>query len=92
MATAPRYHDGGLAGLKPDEVPAVLRRGEEVLTANDPRHRNNGGGLAPAPAQVTVRNINLFDTQMIGDYLSTQPGERAILNVVSRNKSALGIA
>lgn len=27
--------------LKPDEVPAVLQRGEEVLTAKDPRHRNN---------------------------------------------------
>lgn len=38
---APRYHTGGIAG---DEVPAILRRGEEVLTENDPRHRNNFGG------------------------------------------------
>lgn len=30
-------------GLKPGEVPAVLQEGEEVLTANDPRHRNNVG-------------------------------------------------
>lgn len=27
--------------LKVDEVPAVLQKGEEVLTADDPRHRNN---------------------------------------------------
>lgn len=50
---APRYHTGGMAGqaandplaanddLKDDEVPAVLREGEEVLTSHDPRHRNN---------------------------------------------------
>ncbi|WP_337875600.1 phage tail tape measure C-terminal domain-containing protein [Elioraea sp.] len=31
--TAPRYHTGGVAGLAPDEMPAILRRGEAVLTA-----------------------------------------------------------
>jgi hypothetical protein len=41
---AERYHSGGIAGLAPDEVPAILRRGEEVLTQADPRHRDNGGG------------------------------------------------
>jgi len=45
LALAPRYHRGGIAGLAPDEVPAILRRGEEVLTRNDPRHRRNGGGV-----------------------------------------------
>ena len=35
-----RYHGGGIAG---DEVPAVLLKGEEVLTRSDPRHRNNAG-------------------------------------------------
>ena len=39
-----RYHTGGIAGLAPDEVPAVLKKGEEVLTQADPRHRDNGGG------------------------------------------------
>lgn len=45
-SVAPRYHTGGIAGLKPNEVPAVLMAGEEVLTANDPRHKNNGGTMA----------------------------------------------
>lgn len=40
---APRYHTGGISGLRPDEVPAILQRGEEVLTRNDSRHRDNGG-------------------------------------------------
>ena len=44
FAGAPRLHGGGLAGLKPNEVPTILERGEEVLTRNDPRHRFNGGG------------------------------------------------
>ena len=30
--TAPRYHTGGIADLAPDELPAILRRGEAVLT------------------------------------------------------------
>ena len=31
FAGAPRYHSGGIAGLKADEVPAILQRGEMVL-------------------------------------------------------------
>lgn len=30
FAGATRYHSGGVAGLKPDEVPAILQRGEVV--------------------------------------------------------------
>jgi hypothetical protein len=52
---APRYHSGGIAGLRPDEVPAILQRGEEVLTADDPRHsRNSGAGLGAVNISVAV--------------------------------------
>ncbi len=44
FTNAMRYHSGGIAGLQPNEVPAILQRGEEVLTRNDPRHVGNGGG------------------------------------------------
>lgn len=45
---ARRYHGGGIPGLMAGEVPAVLMGGprgrrEEVLTASDPRHTDNGG-------------------------------------------------
>lgn len=43
FATAARYHKGGIAGIKPDEVPAILQKGEEVLTREDARHRRNAG-------------------------------------------------
>ncbi|WP_372808293.1 phage tail tape measure C-terminal domain-containing protein [Pontiella sp.] len=42
----PTYHDGGIAGLQPDEIPAILQRGEEVITSGDPRHRNNLSGAS----------------------------------------------
>lgn len=32
FAGAPRFHGGGLAGLRADEVPAILQRGEMVLS------------------------------------------------------------
>src|SRR3569832_821002 len=55
FVSAPRYHSGGVLGLKPDEVPAILQRGEEVLTCNDPRHRDNGGmGGSNVSVQMTI--------------------------------------
>ena len=39
--TLPFYHNGGIAGLRPDDIPLIAKRGEEIITQNDPRHRNN---------------------------------------------------
>ena len=44
FANARRYHTGGLAGFKANEVPIVAELGEELVTTSDPRHRNNMGG------------------------------------------------
>jgi len=38
---APRYHSGGIAGLRPDEVPAILQKGERIIP-------NGGGGAGQA--------------------------------------------
>ncbi len=35
FAGAPRMHNGGWAGLKPGEVPAILQRGERVLSRRE---------------------------------------------------------
>jgi lambda family phage tail tape measure protein len=48
FAGAPRMHGGGFAGLGPDEVPAILQRGEQVLSR---REVAAGAGSA----QITVR-------------------------------------
>lgn len=81
----PRYHTGGIAGLNPDEVPAVLQKGEEVLTANDPRHRNNGGA---ASNQQQIQINNLLDANQIADSLDgNQSFGNAIMNYITANKN-----
>jgi hypothetical protein len=51
FAGAPRMHSGGWAGIKPDEVPAILQRGERVLS----RREAAGYGQSSAPSvNVTI--------------------------------------
>jgi hypothetical protein len=69
-----RYHGGGIAGLRPDEVPAILQRGEEVLTADDPRHRANGG----VGGDVHLKNVIALDS-------ADRRGERVFLTFLSDN-------
>jgi tape measure domain-containing protein len=81
---APRYHVGGIAGMKPGEVPAVLQAGEEVLTRNDPRHVANGGGSGGS-----TRIVNVIDPNLVQDYMSSASGERVILNMIERNAGSV---
>ena len=82
---APRYHVGGIAGLRPGEIPAILERGEEVLTRNDPRHVANGGGGGGN----AVRVVNVIDPNLVQDYMSSSSGEQTILNVMQRNAGTI---
>ena len=62
--TAPRYHTGGLAGLAPDELPAILKRGEAVLTPEQMRALGGAMGREGRAAQPinVVMNISTPDT------------------------------
>jgi hypothetical protein len=42
---AQRYHTGGIAGLKPNEVPAILERGERVIPNGSPSPKAQAGGV-----------------------------------------------
>jgi len=44
FAGAPRMHAGGMAGLRPDEVPTILQRGERVLNRRETAQYSAGGG------------------------------------------------
>ncbi|MDX9688999.1 MAG: phage tail tape measure C-terminal domain-containing protein [Alphaproteobacteria bacterium] len=57
FAGAPRYHGGGIAGLKPDEVPAILQRGEEVVSRKDRQRRSTGVNVV---MHITTPDANSF--------------------------------
>ena len=42
---APRYHKGGIAGLRPNEVPAILERGERVIPNGQTGSAGGTGGV-----------------------------------------------
>jgi tape measure domain-containing protein len=74
----------GLMGESGPEAIVPLRRG---------RDGRLGVEMNSAPAQpaqdMSTRIINVLDPSVVGDYLATPSGERAILNVIRRNRSAL---
>jgi tape measure domain-containing protein len=74
---APRYHSGGLAGLKADEVPAILQRGEEVLTRDDPRHRfNQGSETRNVVLQVSPSVMGMTLQEWFEGYLASELAQR----------------
>ncbi|MDF1621796.1 phage tail tape measure C-terminal domain-containing protein [Pseudothioclava nitratireducens] len=52
FAGASRMHGGGWAGLRPDEVPTILQRGERVLSRAEVAR--GGGRLPPVAVHLTV--------------------------------------
>ncbi len=48
FAGAPRLHGGGWAGLRPDEVPTILQRGERVLSRAEVARGMGGSGIPVA--------------------------------------------
>lgn len=59
FAGAPRLHGGGMAGLRADEVPAILERGEMVLSRSQLAAIGSGAGRQ-SPVNV-VMNISTPD-------------------------------
>lgn len=89
FGAAPRYHNGGVAGLAPDEVPAILRRGEEVLTQSDPRHRFNGGMGGGGDRTVVKTPIVAIGDRAVADALASAAGEEVVLTHVRNNWDTL---
>ena len=59
---ARRYHSGGFAGLKANEIPIIAQKGEMILTRADQRallsFLRNGGGGSGGGNQVNVQVVN----------------------------------
>ena len=89
---AMKYHTGGVIGLKPNEVPIIAEKGEEMLTANDPRHRNNigkGSGVSATGSQPRVTINNVIDAPSIASALEGSDGERVIMNHIRANRAEI---
>lgn len=80
---APRYHNGGIAGLKPNEVPAILERGERVI----PNGASGGGmnvafnvdgsGQDPMKAIRAYVNSPAFEADWLRQSKKARDGRRA---------------
>ncbi|CAN7177358.1 tape measure protein [Rhizobium rhizogenes] len=93
FANAMRYHTGGIAGLRPDEVPAVLKKNEEVLTEEDPRHRYNAGGTnassgAAATAQ-PIKQVLVLDQKDLANALASSAGQKVVITHIKNNASTI---
>lgn len=65
---APRYHGGGIAGLKPDEVPAILQAGEVVVPKWARNVANgNGGGVV-----INFHNVSKADIPDLNRWASQE--------------------
>ena len=96
FAGAERYHTGGVIGLKPNEVPIVAERGEEMLTADDPRHVNNlgsGGGSGGGSAPANIKIVNTIDPrEVVNQALSDPDVTTSLVKVISDNQTAFNTA
>lgn len=91
FANAQRYHTGGLAGFRPNEVPAILEKNEEVLTRDDPRHVLNGGKSAGAAGGVDggTRVVVVDDRQAVPEAMNSSAGERVIIATIKNNAASI---
>ena len=76
FAAAPRYHAGGIAGLLPDEVPIIARRGEGVFTPEQM------AALTPVRPAVHVEFINRGTAQREVDREVRFDGRRWVTSIV----------
>jgi tape measure domain-containing protein len=88
FANAPRYHTGGIPGLASNEYATILEKGEEVLTADSPRHILNGGaapGGAGGASGEGMRVVLVDDRTKVAEAMASSEGDRVIVQSVRRN-------
>jgi hypothetical protein len=99
-AQAPRYHTGGMAGFRPDELPIIAQRGETILS------RADSGGIGAKldaivsllSAQQTTQgaagggntNVVLVDDQRkVKNYLLSPEGGRTFVTMLNNNRQSI---
>lgn len=59
-------------------TPTQVRKGQQNQPQNDSQ-----------PNNTAVKIVNVLDKSVVGDYLKTDEGEKLIVNIIQRNKSAV---
>ena len=67
FAAAPRMHGGGMAGLRHYEVPAILQRGERVLSRREAQTYGAGGGVNVTIMARDAESFRQSRTQVAAD-------------------------
>lgn len=93
------YDNGGLipagkVGLVGEIGPELVQGPAQITSRRDTAKMlkeaaSSGNSPSPTPI-INLKNINVLDPSIVGDYLSTDEGEKMIMNVVQRNQNALG--
>jgi hypothetical protein len=86
---APVLHGGGGLGLRPGEYKAVLQRGEEVLTEDNPRHISNVGRGGQPQAAPSLKQVLLLDPNEVAGAMQSRAGQRSVLTVIRQNKETI---
>lgn len=85
---APRYHSGGIAGLKPDEVPAILQTGERVLSRRQTAMYDATIAAGSNAGRVTTPIVAIGD-DAVANALAGTAGEDVVLTHVRNNWEGL---
>ena len=67
FAGAPRMHSGGFAGLRPDEVPAILQKGERVISRRETAGYGSGGDVSITIQTRDAESFRQSRTQVASD-------------------------
>lgn len=86
---APRYKGGGIVGLQPNEVPAILHNHEQVLSADDPDNVVNGGPRRKQANDKGTRFVLVDDRARVHEAMAGPAGESVIVRAVKRNVATL---
>ena len=73
--------DGG--PVSPGKAYLVGERGPELFMPN------TAGQIQPNGAGGNVRIVNVIDPNLVGDYMTGSGGDKVVLNVLERNRSAI---
>lgn len=90
FTNAPRFHTGSIVGLNSDEQTAILQKGEEVLSKDNPRNiLNASSGGSNIQQQRPLRNVLVMDQKDLAGAMAGAHGEDMVLTHIRNNTAAV---